>query len=169
MDKEIALTLWKNQMRAYVSTEHLTRSEIYSLLVENDIPNRDRILKHLAVCPDCNTEFHKMLQAAQECRYIDVALPTYAATRNLGYCEIETEGGKYVIRIRQSFKDKKRGIISVTVTPPLSENLEGSPIILRDGENRKIVEGVLVNGQISQKIENIDIINTERFFIESQK
>jgi hypothetical protein len=83
------------------------------------------------------------------------ALPQAAAAELQGLLRIPTEGGTYTIVIRRSRADARQGVITVEVTAPYRAQLEGHSISLRDGEGHLLVHGRLVNGEVSQVVEDL--------------
>ena len=167
MDKDVFRTVWKTALKDNNGESHLGIPELYSILIGDNISDRDTVLTHLYRCPECLKELNKMFEAQKATEALDIALPQLAGTRNLGrFMRIETEGGKYTLTIRQSLKDPGKGIITVEVARNLREKSEGSTIILKDCKGRKLLEGTIVNGQVSQKIEDFHDIDIKRFMIE---
>ena len=80
--------------------------------------------------------------------------------------KIDTEGGRYTIIIHQSLKEPDKGMITVEVAQNLREKSEGAKIVLKDRKGRKLLDGTIINGQVSQKIDHLDDIDIQRFKIE---
>jgi len=167
MKKEIFRKIWKTTVKAREEEVHIAMLEMHSFLTGRDMTHRDTVFAHLSQCPKCLESLAKMVEAQRDTEFLDIALPQLASSGNVGgFMKIGTEGGKYTIIIHQSLKDPDKGIITVEVAENLKEHLEGTTIILKDCQGTRLVEGRIVNGQVSQRIENIDKIDIQRFKIE---
>lgn len=167
MDIELLRKMWETGLEDQGQDKHLTSSEMYDLLIRENMPDKNRMLVHLSHCPKCREEFHKMFEAQKETESLDIALPQLAGAKNVcGFMKIDTEGGKYTIIIQPSLKEQDKGMITVEVAQNLREKSEGATIMLKDRKGRKLIEGIIVNGQVSQKIEDLNNIDIQRFKIE---
>ncbi len=146
---------------------HPSISEMYAILVGEQQGKRESIIKHLVDCPKCLEIFNSLLDMRKEAHGLDIAVPKLAGTRaHQGVLRIDTEGGKYTIIVRPSLKAAQGGVITVALAPEYQEELEGAWILLKDRKGRPLIEGRIVNGQVSQRVEEIDTIDAERFVIE---
>ena len=167
MDKELFRRTWKNKIKEQRVATHLKTTEIFGLLIRDNSSKRNDILTHLALCPWCLEKFHKILEAEKKTEFLDIALPQLAGAKNVcGFMKIDTEGRKYTIIIQPSLKEQDKGMITVEVAQNLREKSEGTTIMLKDRKGRKLIEGTIVNGQVSQKIDDLDNIDIQRFNIE---
>ena len=85
----------------------------------------------------------------------DRALPQAAAAEFQGTMRIPSQRGKYTIILRRSRANPQQGVITVEVTKPYRAQLEGHCIILRDGRGHPLVDGRIVDGEVSQVVENL--------------
>jgi hypothetical protein len=167
MDTEGLRKIWQTELNAQAQGRHLTTSEIYDLLIKENMPDKEVMLAHLSHCSHCSEEFHKMYLTQKKTEFLDIALPQLAGVKSHSpFMKIDTEGGKYTIIIRQSLKEQNKGIITIELAPNLREKAEGERITLKDRQGRILLEGTVVNGQVSQKIEHLDNIDIQRFKIE---
>jgi len=166
MDTELFRRIWQTHIENHEHGGHPTVSEMYDFLITGNLSDGNSILAHLSRCSVCRAEFHKMLEALKETEALDIALPQLAGTKNIGgFLKIDTEGGKYTIIIQRSLKEKDIGMITVEVAENYREKLEGDAIILEDRKGRKLLEGTIVNGQVSQKVRDLENIDIQRFKI----
>lgn len=168
-------TDWQIETGQVPSGGHVPGAELYELLVHPaSAPDREDLLNHLQSCPVCLGELKLMAQAIKEAQnkaplfaealgkyrsaVFDRALLSAAASRSQGYIKLIAEEGKYSIEIIPHLTDKNRGLIVLMVLPPFLEQLEGRTIVLKDARERVLLQGVITDGKIAQKIDNLAAI-----------
>lgn len=166
-----ALQVWEEQIGSKEAVgRHLLPADLYELLARPSTDeSREALLGHLSRCSTCLKRLKHMLKAMDEARTWDMALPKAAASdegRPSG--EILTEGRKYSIVIRRSISDSSRGVITVQVEAAFRDVIEGCHIILKDGAHRILLEGTIVNGEVSKNVADLDNI-VPQFFVEPGK
>lgn len=153
-----ALEGWGERTRA--SGEHIGRPALYELLLKGPPSGREEMLDHLARCPVCLRALQELDEGIQEAEsrfaHWDVALPKAAAAPGEGPRHIATEGGRFTIEVRRHLTTPGKGIITVQVSQQFREALEGRGIVLRDGKGRVLLEGRIINGEVSQEIPDLD-------------
>jgi hypothetical protein len=108
----------------------------------------------------------RMLEAVEEGEIWDFSLLKAAAPGEGQWSgKVSTSGGKYLIALRRSSKDPKRGVITVQVEESFRQALEGKSIVVRDVHGRELLRGMVFDGEVSQAVADIDI-TTPRFFVE---
>lgn len=145
---------------------HLTIPEIHSLV--SNVGSEDecaRFRDHISRCARCFREFKEMREAQKDTRLFDVAMPRKAAAGIGDILKVTAEGGRYLIIIRRFLAERNRGVITVQALEPLSQDLKGKVLIVKDGSGRILVRGGIANGEISRKLESIDDIDDTNFAI----
>jgi hypothetical protein len=169
---EQALESWDRWRKEQISAaDHVSIGELYELLIHpSGMADREKILQHLAVCPDCLTEFaglDRCRQEEEEGSGWDVALRRAAATTPDGPRRITTEKGLYTIDIRPDVADRSRGLIIVRVSAVVRERLEGSLLTLVDGQGRVLLRGRISGGEVVQAVEDLVSVD-DRLFVHVQ-
>lgn len=155
-----ALDGWAAQTQ--VAGDHIGRPALYELLLRGP-DGREEILAHLARCPRCLRALQELDEGMQvaEKRFThwDVMLPKAAAAAGETARRIPTEGGRFTIEVRPHLTDASRGIITVQVSQRFREALEGHTIVLRDSAGRVLLDGRIVNGEVSQEIPDLEAMD----------
>ena len=143
---------------------HLTPAQLYEFgLSLKRGESGAEILDHTARCATClatlNTLLDGMEEAEERMVLWDVALPKAAATPVEGARKIPTEGGRFTIEVRQHLSDPNKGIIAVQVSHQFRETLEGRTVTLRDGSGKVLLSGRIINGEVSQEIDDLDAVD----------
>jgi hypothetical protein len=150
------------------SGPHIPPATLYELLIQPpDPPTTEPLLQHLTRCPVCLQELKELAQSVREAEGWDTALPKVAASEMRGPVRVPTEGGKYTIIIRRSVTDEQQGVITVEVAPPYRAQLEGKSVTVRDGQGRLLVRGRIINGEVSQVVEDLAGL-IPRFLVEPE-
>jgi len=174
MKKRITLQEALKNWRSTVTSEeglgrHIPSSELYEFLIQPSASEiKDTSLNHLCRCPLCIQELKDLTASIEEAEVWDLALPRAAASEEIEWpMKIPTEGGKYTIIIRPNISDRSKGVVTVKVELTYRDTLEGKKVILKDGRGQILLSGVIIDGQISQDIEELDAI-LPRFVVEPQ-
>jgi hypothetical protein len=165
---EEALYVWEEQGGSEQDQDRcMPVSDLYGLLLHRRTPEINKsLLVHLSRCPQCIRRLRDMAKAVEEAGAWDVALPKAASSDDIQWSkEIPTEGRKYTIVIRRSISDTNKGVITIQAEPAYRDAVEGSIVILRDGGGRVLLQGAIVDGEVSQAISGLDTI-IPRFFVE---
>ncbi|MBU0568640.1 hypothetical protein KJ693_10290 [bacterium] len=99
----------------------------------------------------------------------DVALPKAAATGFEGLMSLFTEGGKYRLTLRENLDDPQKGLITVEVSKPYREQLEGRDILLANKRGDVLLKGKIVSGRVAQKVERIREIDLKELFVRPKR
>lgn len=152
-----ALEAWRDQRTSEGSLHgHVVPSVLYELLIQpQENGDKEAILNHLSQCQRCLGELKEMAQSIAGATVWDVALPRAAASEVQGPKKIPTDGGKYTVVIRRNLGKKDRGVITLEVAPRYRDDLEGKAVILRDGRGRILLQGKIIDGEISREIEEL--------------
>lgn len=162
------LGLWRQQEGSPEAMgEHLSASEMYELLVRaQSSESLSSLLGHVQRCSRCLRLLRDLLDAQDQAIAWDCVLPRAASSERVQWSgEIPTKGGKYSIIIRRSLTDSHRGVITLQVGANYRDQLEGSLVLVKDGRGHVLLEGTIINGEVSQTIADVDGI-VPRFFVE---
>jgi hypothetical protein len=150
------------------SGPHIPPATLYELLIQPpDPPTTEPLLQHLTRCPVCLQELQELAQSLGESECWDTALPKAAASEMRGPVRVPTEGGKYTIIIRRRVADERQGVMTVEVAAPYRAQLEGKSVTVRDGQGRLLVRGRIINGEVSQAVEDLAGL-VPRFLVEPE-
>lgn len=99
----------------------------------------------------------------------DIALPKAAATEFKGMMSLYTEGNKYRLTLRENLDEPGKGLITVEVSEPYQEQLEGREILLVNRKGDVFLEGKIVLGRVSQMVERIKDIDIKELFVKPKE
>jgi hypothetical protein len=164
-----ALEIWRGTASSGKDLgKHVSSSDLFELLVgrsSDDI--KSLLLRHISLCPQCLANFKDMVEAIEDSVPLDIALPKAAASDEMTWPkEIPTDGKKYTIILRRSITERNRGVVTLQINPAYRDALEGQVAVLRDGTGRILLRGTIINGEVSQQIEDMEKID-HRFLVES--
>lgn len=143
---------------------HLTPAQLYdfALAVQRG-ESGGEAFDHIARCGGCLETLNDLLagmeDAEERMRLWDIALPKAAATPVEEMRSIPTEGGRFTIEIRRHLTDAHKGIIAVQVSHQFRDTLEGRTVTLRDGAGKVLLQGRIINGEVSQEIDDLDTVD----------
>jgi hypothetical protein len=147
--------------------KHISVPDMYEFLI--NIPSsvsRNSILNHVGRCSRCVHQLKELMEAIEEGEVWDFALPKAAASEEMGWNgEIFTSLGKYSITIRRALGDRSKGVITLQVGHDFREVLEGRRVAVKDGNGRLVLEGTIVDGEVSQVIGDLEGL-MPRFHVE---
>ena len=63
MNKDVFRTVWKTALKDNNEESHLGIPELYSILIGDNISDRDTVFTHLYNCPECLKELNRMFEA----------------------------------------------------------------------------------------------------------
>ena len=164
-----ALQTWRKEALSKMQLkEHLSLPDLYDLVVATREDRVDQTaLQHITRCKLCARELKNIVESIQEAQAWDVALTKAAASNQEGAIIVKTKGGKYTISIRRNLSGETNGLITVEANPRYVKKLEGKIIEVRDHKKRVLLRGMLVCGEISQRIEGIEDIDPSRLIVRS--
>ena len=155
-----ALDAWRRSRRGH--SEHPSLPQLYELLLETHQAN-EALIEHVSGCPACQKTLGELLSAQDEARESfalwDLALPKAAASSLENTRQISSEGGRFTIEIRRHLTDANKGIVTVQASQQFRDAVEGKTVVLQDGAGRVLLEGRMVNGEVSQEIDGLDTID----------
>jgi hypothetical protein len=158
------------RQRVYSSEEigaHLSMPELYEIASGlHDSTSNGQVLEHLIGCPKCAEELKEISISIEESYGLDFVSPKIAASPNWqGVIKVSADGGKYTLSLRRNLSNPVNGLITVEANPPYNERFEGKIIRVKDNKKEVILEGTLVKGKVSQKVNKIDDIDLSLFTI----
>ncbi|MEW6619234.1 MAG: hypothetical protein AB1422_07855 [bacterium] len=104
-------------------------------------------------------------QQEREAIVWDIALPKMASTEFQGMMSIYTEGKKYRLALRENIDEPENGLITVEVSEPYQNQIEGRSIIVTNDKGEVFLEGKIVSGRVAQKVKKIRDIDLKKLFV----
>ena len=162
MEQRLTLTdvlrTWQEQVaRQDIRGPHLTISEMYELTAQQcSLAEEQTAVAHLLRCAACRTEWGELRRDIAAAAMTDtIHLQSAASREDIGFIELQTNGGKFTVTVRQGVSPGAPWLITVTVNRPEDrERWEGLTIQLRKtGQERPFLQGQIVDGEVAQILE----------------
>lgn len=128
-------------------------------IFENIPQLNHREIEHLILCTDCLQKATAAIRHRESFAYAETAWRKAAATREKSWPQKITTKSGHTIEIRESETDKNNGLIIVTINEKQRDQFEGKMISVVDGTGRVLLKNVVQNGEVFQRIENLDNID----------
>ncbi|RKY26794.1 MAG: hypothetical protein DRP61_05410 [Candidatus Omnitrophota bacterium] len=159
------LNLWVSQKK---DRNHISIDELYDFLNQNvSLERRAEIMEHLIRCSVCSKKLKELMEAEEKANAMDVVFLKAAATFKPEWpIRVQTEGGKYIVTISPHEEEPERGLITVEVDRYWTRQIEGRPIVVRDGNKRELLRGTVINGKVAGKLDKLSDIELNGIIIE---
>ena len=131
----------------------------FNFIFENIVQLNHREIEHLILCTDCLQKATASTRQKESFAYAETAWRKAAATRENSWPQKITTKSAHTIEIRESETDKNNGLIIVTINEKQRNQFEGKMISVVDGNGRVLLKGVVKDGEVFQRIENLDNID----------
>jgi len=128
-------------------------------IFENIPQVNHREIEHLILCTDCLQKATASTRQKESFAFAETAWRKAAATREKSWPQKITTKSDHIIEIRESETDKNKGLIIVTINEKQRDQFEGKMISVVDGKGRELLKGVVKEGEVFQRIENMDAID----------
>ena len=137
---------------------HLDEQKL-NIIFENISQLNHREIEHLILCTDCLKKATTATRQQETFAYAETAWRKAAATGEKSWPQKITTKSAHTIEIRESETDKNKGLIIVTINEKQRDQFEGKMISVVDGKGRVLLKGIIKDGEVFQRIENLDRID----------
>lgn len=137
---------------------HLDEQNL-SIIFENISQVNHREIEHLILCTDCLQKATAATRQKESFAYAETAWRKAAAGGKTSWPQKITTKSGHTIEIRESETDKNKGLIIVTINEKQRDQFEGKMISVIDGKGRKLLKGMVKDGEVFQRIENLESID----------
>jgi len=163
MNKKItinqALSAWTQyRLGNSMVMRHLDEQKL-SLIFENIPQLKHGEIEHLILCTDCLQKATASNRQKESFVFAETAWRKAAATKEKSWPQKITTKSGHAIEIRESETDKNNGLITVNINEKQREQFEGKMISVVDGKGRMLLKGIVKDGEVFQRIENLDVID----------
>lgn len=178
---EICLQTWK---LAYLEPNredadenlHLSDKVLYQMAIPGGIKQADpKDSTHLAMCPVCLNQwanFRKSISDIEDAAgYEEQRLATWgmleaAATGKSGEAlRLKSTCGRFLLGLLPQMGNPEKGMITLELDSETALEMEGHKATIRDFQGRILLEGVLTQGRLARRIENLSDINLTRWTV----
>jgi hypothetical protein len=130
-----------------------------SFIFENIPQLNHREIEHLILCTDCLQKATVSSRQKESFVFAETAWRKAAATSEISWPQKIRTKSAHTIEIRESETDKNKGLIIVTINEKQRDQFEGKMISVVDGKGRVLLKGIVKDGEVFQRIENLDAID----------
>jgi len=138
---------------------HLEKARLEQI-IENVEEASDIEIDHLILCKTCYQKIFPEFEGKESVEFWETAWRKAAAAKEVHWPQkLYSKNGTYKIEIRESETHKNKGIIVVKIDEKKQDKLEGKKIAVIDGKGREILQGIVKEGQVFQRIANLNTLD----------
>ncbi|NIA29345.1 MAG: hypothetical protein GWP06_05445 [Actinobacteria bacterium] len=140
-------------------TEHLNDFELNSISGKSSWKENERAIEHLISCAICSQKLNNLLETEPR-EIMETAWRKAAASTKIHWPQkLKSRNGTFSIDIRESESRINSGLIVVQVNENKRKRVEGKRLSVVDGKGHILLEGVIRNGRVFQRIDNLNSID----------
>ncbi len=147
------------QHQTETAREHLNDFELNSISEKSQWKENESAIEHLIYCAICSQKLNNLLETESQ-EIWETAWRKAAATTKIHWPQkLKSRNGTFSIDIRESESKVNSGLIVVQVSENMRKQIEGKQLSVVDGKGRTLLKGVIRNGKVFQRVDNLDAID----------
>jgi len=165
-----AIRVWQNKigksLGEIAGEDHLGPEILYRLADTSGLKNaNEQELEHLSLCPACLTAWVEWQESIKTINMPDLATDAFmtygllkaaATVEWIEPLQLESACGQFLLTVFPELSSPDRGMITLEVKDLQQDTVvEGRHLIVRDGNGANILSGMLCEGRLAGRYENI--------------